>query len=239
MQVELPKESGHWPRSLGAGLCLWASMTRKRSVTQTSMSSAWALFVTDGGKVIHGVSTNCEKAFLQMCGPALCFEGLLALQHGLLEFDEDRGTVRIHIRWRVMGCDSRRLGFMSSVHQKCRITKLLTKPRPSRTASTTPAGNDEQLSWLMSRGTEMLRVMGGSLSMIMSNANCQNGGREAVGAEAARTFVRVLDALLDGVCGFAEYALPDLCVYGHERGEKTDFAFWCFGRGLVAPHHEL
>ena len=31
-----------------------------------------------------------------------------------------------------------------------------------------PAVKDEQLSELMSRGTEIFRVMGGSLSMIMS-----------------------------------------------------------------------
>lgn len=43
-----------------------------------------------------------------------------------------------------------------------------TNPSPSNTASTIPAVKDEQLSWLMSRGTEMLRVMIGSLSMIMS-----------------------------------------------------------------------
>lgn len=30
-----------------------------------------------------------------------------------------------------------------------------TKERPSSTASTIPAVKDEQLSWLMSRGTEM------------------------------------------------------------------------------------
>ena len=46
--------------------------------------------------------------------------------------------------------------------------KVHTKPRPSNTASTIPAENEEQLSWLMSRGTEMLRVIGGSLSMIIS-----------------------------------------------------------------------
>ena len=45
-----------------------------------------------------------------------------------------------------------------------------TKPRPSSTASTIPAVNEEQLSELMSRGTEMFRVIGGSLSIIMSTA---------------------------------------------------------------------
>lgn len=45
----------------------------------------------------------------------------------------------------------------------------LTKPSPSRTASTTPAVNDEQLNWLISRGTEMLRVIEGSLSITMSS----------------------------------------------------------------------
>lgn len=43
-----------------------------------------------------------------------------------------------------------------------------TKPRPSSTASTMPAVNEEQLSELMSRGTEIFRVIGGSLSIIMS-----------------------------------------------------------------------
>ena len=44
----------------------------------------------------------------------------------------------------------------------------LTNPRPSSTASTIPAVKEEQLSWLISRGTEILRVMTGSLSIIMS-----------------------------------------------------------------------
>lgn len=43
-----------------------------------------------------------------------------------------------------------------------------TNERPSRTASTIPAVKDEQLNWLMSRGTEIWRSMGGSLSMIIS-----------------------------------------------------------------------
>jgi hypothetical protein len=46
-----------------------------------------------------------------------------------------------------------------------------TKPSPSRTASTIPAVNEEQLNWLMSRGTDMCRSRGGSLSMIMSTAS--------------------------------------------------------------------
>ena len=44
----------------------------------------------------------------------------------------------------------------------------LTNSKPSSTASTIPAVRAEQLSWLISRGTEMWRVIGGSLSIIMS-----------------------------------------------------------------------
>lgn len=157
----------------------------------------------------------------------------------MLEFDEYRGTVRIRIRWSVVCRDSRRLDTTSSARHKRRTAKLRTKPRPSRTASTTPAENEEQLSWLISRGTEMFRVMGGSLSMIMSNPDGQKGGRDMIEVGATRTFVSVLDALLDSVRGFAEYALPDLRVYGHQRWEETDFTFRCFGRGFVAPHHQL
>ena len=65
----------------------------------------------------------------------------------------------------------------------------------------------------MSRGTEMLRVMGGSLSMIMSSVYSQYYQQLVIAVSGARTFVSVLDALLDGVRGFAEYALPDLRVY--------------------------
>jgi len=43
-----------------------------------------------------------------------------------------------------------------------------TKPNPSNTASTIPAVIAEQLSAPISRGTEMCRVIAGSLSMIMS-----------------------------------------------------------------------
>lgn len=48
----------------------------------------------------------------------------------------------------------------------CAVT-LAGKPSPSRTASTIPAVNDEQLSWLISLGTDTCRVRGGSLSMII------------------------------------------------------------------------
>ena len=43
-----------------------------------------------------------------------------------------------------------------------------TNPSPSRAASTIPAVNEEQLSWLISRGTDMCRSIDGSLSMIIS-----------------------------------------------------------------------
>lgn len=43
-----------------------------------------------------------------------------------------------------------------------------TNPSPSRTASTMPAVNEEQLSWLISRGTDICRSMEGSLSIIIS-----------------------------------------------------------------------
>jgi len=52
----------------------------------------------------------------------------------------------------------------ASVGVLCAVTRA-GNPSPSRTASTTPAVNEEQLSWLISRGTETLRVMGGSLSI--------------------------------------------------------------------------
>lgn len=62
-------------------------------------------------------------------------------------------------------------GMSAKVNQLTRVVlarELRTNPRPSRTASTIPAVNDEQLNWLMSRGTEMYRSMAGSLSIIMS-----------------------------------------------------------------------
>lgn len=48
------------------------------------------------------------------------------------------------------------------------IGRIPTNPSPSRTASTIPAVKDEQLSELISRGTEINRVICGSLSMIIS-----------------------------------------------------------------------
>ena len=48
------------------------------------------------------------------------------------------------------------------------IIKSRTNPSPSSTASTIPAVKEEQLSWLISRGMDMFRVIGGSLSTIMS-----------------------------------------------------------------------
>jgi hypothetical protein len=53
-----------------------------------------------------------------------------------------------------------------------------TNPSPSSTASTIPAVKEEQLSWLMSRGMDMPRVIGGSLSTIMST-----DGRLAISGE--------------------------------------------------------
>jgi len=45
---------------------------------------------------------------------------------------------------------------------------IVTNDKPSSTASTMPAVNEEQLSWLMSLGTDICRSIGGSLSIIIS-----------------------------------------------------------------------
>jgi len=58
----------------------------------------------------------------------------------------------------------------ASVGTECAVTRA-GNPSPSRTASTMPAVNAEQLNWFMSRGIEMCRVMGGSLSMIMYSSS--------------------------------------------------------------------
>lgn len=56
---------------------------------------------------------------------------------------------------------------------------------------------------------------------------------------AARTFIGVLDALLNGVCRLAEYGAPDLGMNGHQGGKEADFALRRFGGSLVAVRHEL
>ena len=101
---------------------------------------------------------------------------------------------------------------------------MLTNPKPSSTASTIPAVRAEQLSWLISRGTEMWRVIGGSLSIIMSGKIKHNTGDQSAlrshdrstcvdrDSTGRRTFVIVLNALLDRVCLFAKYRTPDLCM---------------------------
>lgn len=101
--------------------------------------------------------------------PILRLECLLALQYGFLKFDENCSSVRQLLSWRVVRRDAGGLLRGSSDRHDFDLNNEgRTKPRPSRTASTIPAVKDEQLSELMSRGTEMLRVMGGSLSIIMS-----------------------------------------------------------------------
>lgn len=70
-----------------------------------------------------------------------------------------------------MSCYTCRLHwFVANQHKLGTCNAIRTKHSPSRTASTIPAVSDEQLSWSISRGTDMKRVMGGSLSMIMSAA---------------------------------------------------------------------
>lgn len=64
--------------------------------------------------------------------------------------------------------ESRGLAMARQCKTSSRECNGLTKPSPSKTASTIPAVNAEQLGELISRGTDVLRVRGGSLSMIMS-----------------------------------------------------------------------
>ena len=102
-----------------------------------------------------------------------------------------------------------------------------------------PAVKDEQLSCDMSLGTDMLRSIGGSLSMIMSRIEGQMRNEWSDGVRWALTFVCVLDALLDRVRGLAEDRPPDVRVDGHKRGEEADLALGRLRRRLCAPAHEL
>ena len=87
---------------------------------------------------------------------------------------------------------------------------ILTNPRPSNTASTIPAVKEEQLSWLMSRGTEIWRSIGGSLSMIMSGLPEYKSMR--IQMRLIHTFICVFDTLLDSICRLSEHGLPDLSM---------------------------
>lgn len=101
--------------------------------------------------------------------------------------------------------------------------------------------NDEQLNWLISLGTDIFRVIIGSLSMIMStppSITPQQTPRDWMD-RGKLTLVFILYALLDRVRRFPEDGLPDICVYGHKRGQEADFAFGCFGGGFGTPDHEL
>ena len=104
--------------------------------------------------------------------------------------------------------------------------RRLTKPRPSRTASTMPAVKDEQLKEEKSLGTDIWRSRSGSLSMIMSVHGIR-GRQERCKEQDSRTFVLVLYALFDRVCGSSKDGAPNLCMDGHESGEEAYFAFWC------------
>ena len=99
-----------------------------------------------------------------------------------------------------------------------------TNPSPSSTASTIPAVKEEQLSWLISRGTEMFRVIGGSLSTIMSKKVQLN--EHGCSKDQRRTLVIILHALLDGIGWFSKYGPPYLGVNGHEGREKLYFSLW-------------
>src|SRR6516162_8366006 len=77
-----------------------------------------------------------------------------------------------------------------------------SKPSPSKTASTIPAVNDEQLSWLMSRETEMCRSRGGSLSMIMSKIQTRKSFDNG-----KATYIH--HALFDTICWFPIHGFPN------------------------------
>jgi hypothetical protein len=100
-----------------------------------------------------------------------------------------------------------------------------TKPRPSRTASTMPAVNDEQLSWLISRGTDICRSIEGSLSMIMS---VLVSDKHQTYSET-HTFILVRNTFLNCIGRLAKYRFPYLRVYRHQGWQEPDFAFGCFG----------
>lgn len=102
-----------------------------------------------------------------------------------------------------------------------------------------PAVNDEQLSWLMSRGTEMYRSMDGSLSMIISNGTNTYELWWMCAWFDTRTFVIVRDTLLDSIRGLAEDCFPHLSVNGHQGWQKPDLALGSLGARFCSPGHDF
>ena len=85
----------------------------------------------------------------------------------------------------------------------------------------------------MSRGMDMFRVIGGSLSTIMSTDVRLNGLGWSTGQK--HTLIVVLHALLNGVGRFPKYGSPYLGMDGHEGGEKLYLSLWSLRGGLCSP----
>ena len=70
----------------------------------------------------------------------------------------------------------------------------------------------------------MFRVIGGSLSTIMSTDFQSN----SIGPlkDETRTFVVVFHAFLDGIRRFPKYSSPNLGVDGHESREEFNLPLW-------------